>query len=79
MKPHRSIFDAALELAGVTAEESVMVGDSFKHDIEGALQAGWRAVLLRRSGEVPYQLPPGLPVITTLTELASHIDQWQTF
>ncbi len=42
----------------------MMVGDSFKHDIEGALNAGWRAVLLRRSGEVPYALPPDLPVIT---------------
>jgi len=75
MKPHRSIFDAALERAQVRADESMMVGDSFRHDIEGALQAGWRAVLLRRSGEVPYQLPPGLPVITTLTELAAHLDQ----
>ncbi len=69
MKPHRSIFDAALERAGVTPTEAMMVGDSFKHDIEGALSAGWRAVLLRRSGEVPYQLPPNLPVITTLAEL----------
>lgn len=69
MKPHRSIFDAALARANVQASEAMMVGDSFKHDIEGALNAGWRAVLLRRSGEVPYQLPPDLPVITTLHEL----------
>lgn len=74
MKPHRSIFDAALEKANVTASEAMMVGDSFKHDIEGALQAGWRAVLLRRSGEVPYQLPPGLPVIATLHELDAHLN-----
>jgi putative hydrolase of the HAD superfamily len=69
MKPHRSIFDTALTKAGVTAAESLMVGDSIKHDIEGALAAGLRAVLLRRSGELPADLPPGLPVITTLTEL----------
>jgi HAD superfamily hydrolase (TIGR01549 family) len=69
MKPHRSIFDAALERAGVGAGEAMMIGDSFKHDIEGALNAGWRAVLLRRSGEVPYALPAGLPVIKTLPEL----------
>ncbi len=74
MKPHRSIFDVALDRAKVSASEAMMVGDSFKHDIEGALQAGWRAVLLRRSGEVPYQLPAGLPVITTLAELDPHID-----
>jgi HAD superfamily hydrolase (TIGR01549 family) len=48
MKPHRSIFDRALERAGVKAEDSLMVGDSFRHDIEGALAAGWRAVKLHR-------------------------------
>ena len=69
MKPHRSIFDTALERGKVRAEESMMVGDSFKHDIEGAMNAGWRAVLLKRSGEVPYQLPENLPVITTLADL----------
>ena len=69
MKPHRSIFDAALERAGVRAEESVMVGDSLKHDVEGALKAGMRAVLLRRSGEVPLNLPAGIAVIRSLTEL----------
>lgn len=69
MKPHRSIFDAALERAKVRASEAMMVGDSIAHDIEGALNAGWRAVLLRRSGERPDGLPPGLPVITTLGDL----------
>jgi putative hydrolase of the HAD superfamily len=69
MKPHRSIFDTALAKAGVAAEDAMMVGDSVRHDIEGALAAGMRAVLLRRSGEVPAQLPAGLPVITTLTDL----------
>lgn len=73
MKPHRSIFDRALERAGVTAPESLMVGDSFKHDIEGALNAGWRAVLLKRSGEIPHALPRDLTVITTLAELPAHI------
>ena len=69
MKPHRSIFEAALDRAKVGAGEAMMVGDSFKHDIEGALNAGWRAVLLRRSGEIPYELPSDLPVIKTLPDL----------
>jgi putative hydrolase of the HAD superfamily len=73
MKPHRSIFERALEGSEVTAAEAMMVGDSFKHDIEGALNAGWRAVLLKRSGEVPYTLPADLPVITTLAELPAHL------
>ncbi|MDP2390843.1 MAG: HAD family hydrolase [Acidobacteriota bacterium] len=69
MKPHRSIFDAALERAGVSAGESMMVGDSLKHDVEGALKAGMQAVLLRRSGEVPPHLPADLRVIRSLVEL----------
>ena len=69
MKPHRSIFEAALERAGVTAAESLMVGDSLKHDVEGALDAGMKAVLLRRSGEVPAGLPPHVHVIQTLAQL----------
>jgi HAD superfamily hydrolase (TIGR01509 family) len=73
MKPHRSIFDAALAKAGVRPDQAVMVGDSIKHDIAGALAIGMRAVLLRRSGEVPADLPAGLPVIQTLTVLPSVI------
>ena len=69
MKPHRSIFDAALNRAGVRAAESLMVGDSLKHDVEGALRAGMQAVLLRRSGDVPLNLPPGVPLIQTLKQL----------
>ena len=69
MKPHRSIFETALSKAGVPAGEAVMVGDSLAHDIDGALAAGMRAILLRRSGELPADLPPGLPVITTLRDL----------
>jgi HAD superfamily hydrolase (TIGR01549 family) len=76
MKPHRSIFAAALERAKVRPEQALMVGDSFKHDIEGAINAGWRAVLLKRSGEIPYKLPQDLPVITTLADLPALLDSW---
>jgi len=69
MKPHPSIFETALLRAGVAASESMMVGDSLKADVEGALAAGMKAVLLRRSGEVPTDLPQGVHVIQSLTEL----------
>ena len=69
MKPHPSIFEAALSRAGVGANAAMMVGDRLAHDIEGARAAGLRAVLLRRSGEVPAGLPADLPVIWTLGEL----------
>ena len=50
MKPHRSIFEAALREMQVVAEEAVMVGDSLAHDVFGARQAGMRSILLARNG-----------------------------
>ena len=72
MKPHRSIFETALAHAGVVPENSLMIGDSLKADIEGALAAGMRAILLRRSGDVPASLPRGVGVIRSLAELLDH-------
>jgi putative hydrolase of the HAD superfamily len=67
MKPHRSIFEAALSGADVTASESVMVGDSLTHDVDGARRLGMRGVLVARSG--PIAAPPDVPVIQSLREL----------
>lgn len=72
LKPHPSIFQAALQLAGVRAEDSMMVGDSVPHDIEGALRVGMRGVLVHR-GEEAADTIPGVPVIRTLSELPSLI------
>ena len=43
MKPHPSIFQAALQLVNVEAADAMMVGDSVRQDVEGALRAGMRA------------------------------------
>jgi len=45
-KPDPRIFEFALDLLGVHAQEAVMVGDSLEADIKGALGAGMRAVLV---------------------------------
>jgi HAD superfamily hydrolase (TIGR01662 family) len=69
LKPHPSIFEEALSRAGAEAASSLMVGDSVKADVSGALAAGMRAVLLRRSGDIPPDAPAGVPIIRSLTEL----------
>jgi putative hydrolase of the HAD superfamily len=70
MKPHPSIFLAALQLVGADPSEAVMVGDSVRQDIEGGLKAGMRAVLLQRSGDAPDRARElGVPVIASLREL----------
>lgn len=71
MKPHPSIFRAALALVGAAPSESVMVGDSVAHDIEGARRVGMRGVLVARASSAPHDAPAGVPVITSLGELPS--------
>lgn len=68
MKPHPAIFRAALDRMRVPAEESVMVGDSLIHDVEGARRVGMHGVWLARDGGAPGEAP-GVPVITTLRDL----------
>jgi len=74
-KPHPSIFRTALRLLSVEPAESVMVGDSYRHDIEGARTVGMRAILLRRSGRgpiddgYPEDRADCVPVISSLLEL----------
>ncbi len=48
MKPHPSIFLSALAQLDVAPRDAVMVGDSLRHDIEGALNVGMQAVWLHR-------------------------------
>ncbi len=53
IKPHESIFRAALDLLDVAAEDAAMVGDSVEDDIEGARALGLRAFLIDREGRHP--------------------------
>jgi len=73
MKPHPSIFLSALAELDVAPRDAVMVGDSVRHDVEGALNVGMRAVWLHRGDRAS---PPTLatadatvPVIGSLREL----------
>ncbi len=50
IKPHPSIFEAALAVLGVDVGEAVMVGDSYRDDIAGARALGMRAILVDRDG-----------------------------
>ena len=71
MKPHRSIFEAALRQVDVAAHEAMMVGDSVPADIAGARGMGMRAVLVSRSGRTAHldACPPDVPRIRSLREL----------
>jgi putative hydrolase of the HAD superfamily len=53
VKPHPTIFQAALELLGVDPADAVMVGDSLEEDVEGARALGLRAILIDREDRHP--------------------------
>ena len=53
VKPHPTIFQAALELLSVAPAEAVMVGDSLEEDVEGARALGMRAILIDREDRHP--------------------------
>ena len=66
VKPHPRLFERALELARVAADEAVHVGDSYPEDVEGARGVGIQAVLVDRGakGRIPYW-----PTIQSLADL----------
>jgi putative hydrolase of the HAD superfamily len=66
-KPDGAIFARGLALAGVRAADAWHVGDSVEADVEGALAAGIRPVLISRAGRAP--VLDGVPVIRTLEAL----------
>jgi putative hydrolase of the HAD superfamily len=53
VKPHPTIFQAALDLLEVRPVDAVMVGDSVEEDIEGARALGMRAILIDREDRHP--------------------------
>lgn len=76
-KPHRRIFERALELAGVRAHEAVMVGDRLLADIWGAKRIGMRAVLRRTTADdqAPVEVEADA-AIDDLTELPGVLSGW---
>jgi putative hydrolase of the HAD superfamily len=78
LKPHPTIFQAALDQLGVTPEETVFVGDNPIADVAGAQAVGMQGVL-RVADPVPPMLS-GLIIpdaaINSLMELLPILDGW---
>ncbi len=56
-KPDRAFFHRALEIAAVTPDEAVHIGDSFVADVEGAWGAGLDAIWINRRDNPPCVCP----------------------
>lgn len=49
-KPGRQIFERSAEELGLQPDELLFIGDNPENDVQGALQAGWQAIWLNRTG-----------------------------
>ena len=50
-KPHPEIFDYALKQTNASAEETIIIGDNWKADIEGARNSNIDQIWLNRNGD----------------------------
>ena len=69
-KPDPRIFEYALEKAEASPSESIMIGDNYEADIQGALNVGMRAIMCEFNGEMPRE---DVTTIKTLLELKQHL------
>lgn len=63
MKPHPRIFEHALEAMGVTPEETAMVGDNVRADVEGAKALGMTAIWRRPPLDEPVEASADPPEV----------------
>jgi FMN phosphatase YigB (HAD superfamily) len=75
-KPHRAIYDRALQIAGARPEEAFMVGDRLDADILGAKRLGMRAVWRRTEHEQPKVDVEPDAIVDDLTELPAVVGPW---
>jgi HAD superfamily hydrolase (TIGR01549 family) len=70
LKPQPAIYAAAAQAVGCAPADILMVGDSLKNDVEGALTAGFAALHLRRTATAaPRGSDDSSDAITDLTQL----------
>ena len=62
MKPDIELFHMFEKKFGLTPDDLWMIGDSYKHDIKGALDAGWHALWINRRFLGPQEITPDITV-----------------
>ena len=60
-KPHQVVFDQAASAVNLPADQLLMVGNSYGHDIEPAIEYGWVTAWVRRDTDVAISSRTGLP------------------
>jgi putative hydrolase of the HAD superfamily len=52
-KPKPSVFRQAETLMNASPSEILMIGNSYGHDVRAAMEAGWKAIWVRRPSDIP--------------------------
>ncbi len=52
-KPHPRVLQKAEKLSGCKPHQILFVGNSYRHDVRPAIEAGWRSVWIRRDSDIP--------------------------
>lgn len=77
-KPHREVFDHAVNAVSVSPSRALHIGDSLREDIQGAAQAGLQPLWVQRQSEPknPNQntSTPAYPVIPDLNGVFDWLD-----
>jgi putative hydrolase of the HAD superfamily len=68
LKPKKEIFEYAVEKAGATIAESIMIGDNLHADIQGAINAGMDSIFVNHINEEVADVQPTY-IITHLQQL----------
>ena len=69
-KPSPQIFNQALDLAGAPPENTLMIGDSYEADIEGALALGMQAIHFNSHDEPLHKY---CPIVNHLSEIGQYL------
>ncbi len=78
-KPDRAFFEQALQMLGVAAHESIMVGDDIENDVAGAQRVGMRGILVctgkyRANTPLPPHVQPDA-ILPSLSDLPAYLAQ----
>ncbi|MDH5472126.1 MAG: TIGR01458 family HAD-type hydrolase [Gammaproteobacteria bacterium] len=76
-KPDGLFYQAALKMLGSKAEQTLMVGDDIRGDIEGAQQAGLNAILVRTGKFRSVDLEQGIKPDAVIDSIKDFPQWWQ--
>ncbi|MCW8853288.1 MAG: TIGR01458 family HAD-type hydrolase [Gammaproteobacteria bacterium] len=76
-KPAKLFYQAALKILGVKAEQTIMLGDDIRGDIEGAQQAGLEAILVRTGKFRSVDLEQGIQPDAVIDSIRDFPEWWQ--